>query len=106
MLFELRQYVVRPGHREEWVRFFEDEIVPFQTSKGMRIIGSWVGESDPEVFVWIRGFKDEADRIQLYQDVYESDEWKTRFAPRTGAMLDREKAKITRLEATPASAVQ
>jgi len=44
MLFELRQYRTRPGQRENWVRFAEDEIIPFQTAKGMTIVGSWVGE--------------------------------------------------------------
>jgi hypothetical protein len=40
MLFELRQYWARPGQRDKWVQFFEAEILPFQTSKGMQIVAS------------------------------------------------------------------
>jgi hypothetical protein len=29
MFFELRQYRVKPGQRERWVKFMEEEIIPF-----------------------------------------------------------------------------
>ncbi|HEV7663273.1 MAG TPA: NIPSNAP family protein [Chloroflexota bacterium] len=106
MLFELRQYRTRPGQRENWVRFFEAEIVPFQTSKGMGIIGSWIVEDDPDAFVWLRRFESEEDRVAKYKEVYESDHWKTNIAPHTAEMLIREQIKVTRLEPTPASATR
>jgi hypothetical protein len=34
MFFELRQYRTRPGQREKWVKFMEEEIIPFQVGKG------------------------------------------------------------------------
>ena len=39
MLFELRRYTVNPGQQAAWVRFMEEEIIPFQASKGMVILG-------------------------------------------------------------------
>jgi hypothetical protein len=104
MLFELRQYRTRPGQRDNWVRFFEAEIVPFQTAQGMVIVGSWIVENDPDAFVWIRRFASEEDRVRLYAAVYESDHWKTNIAPHTGQMLIREEIKVTRMEPTPGSA--
>ena len=44
--YELRQYKVRPGKADEWVRIMEEEIIPFQVSKGMVICGSFRGETD------------------------------------------------------------
>ncbi|ETX03349.1 MAG: hypothetical protein ETSY2_33750, partial [Candidatus Entotheonella gemina] len=44
MFYELRQYRMRPGQRDNWVKCMEDEIIPFQVSKGMVIMGSFVGE--------------------------------------------------------------
>src|SRR6476469_311059 len=44
--YELRQYFVRPGKMDEWVKIMEEEIIPFQTSKGMVICGSFRGETD------------------------------------------------------------
>jgi len=106
MLFELRQYRMRPGQRDNWVRLFEDEIVPFQTSKGMQIVGSWAGEGDSDAFIWVRRFESEAERERLYKEVYESDHWKTKIAPRTPDLLDREKMVVTRMNPTPKSAIQ
>ena len=33
MFFELRQYRTRPGQREKWVKFMEEEIIPFQVAR-------------------------------------------------------------------------
>jgi hypothetical protein len=106
MLFELRQYTTRPGQREKWVKFFEAEILPFQTSKGMQILASFVGEEEADTFVWVRRFESEAERVRLYKEVYESDHWKTNVAPHIPELLDREKIKVTRMNPTAASAIQ
>lgn len=103
MLFELRQYRMRPGQRDNWVRFMEEEIIPFQTAQGMQIIGSWVGEQEQDLFVWIRRFESEAERERLYAAVYESDHWKNTIGPRVPEMIDREQIKVTRMLPTPNS---
>jgi hypothetical protein len=106
MLFELRQYRAKPGQRDKWVKFMEEVIIPFQVSKGMVILGSFVGEEEEDLYVWIRRFASEAERKQLYAAVYESDYWKNDISPKIPDMLDREAIKVTRLEATPKSAMQ
>lgn len=106
MLFELRQYKTRPGQRDKWVQFFEAEILPFQTSKGMQILASFVGEEEADTFVWVRRFESEAERVRLYKEVYESDHWKTNVAPHIPDLLDREQIRVTRMNPTPASAIQ
>jgi hypothetical protein len=106
MLFELRQYRTKPGQRDKWVKFMEEVIIPFQVSKGMVILGSFVGEEEEDLYVWIRRFASEAERKQLYAAVYESDYWKNDVSPKIPDMLDREAIKVTRLEATPKSAMQ
>ena len=106
MFFELRQYRTKPGQREKWVKFMEEEIIPFQVSKGMVILGSFVGQEEDDLYVWIRRFESEAEREQLYKAVYESDHWKNYIAPQVPDMLVREQIKVTRLEATPKSVIQ
>ena len=103
MLFELRQYRMRPGQQDNWVKYMEEVIIPFQTAKGMTILGSWTGEQEDDLFVWIRQFESEADRERLYKDVYESDEWKNKIATPIPEMLDRERMVVTRLTPTPRS---
>ena len=104
--YELRQYHVRPGKAAAWVKIMEEEIIPFQVSKGMVICGSFRGETDESVYVWIRRFASEAEREAQYKAVYESEFWKTRIAPRVPEHLDREKRGITRIVPTALSARQ
>jgi len=106
MFFELRQYRAKPGKRDDWVRFMEEEIIPFQISQGMVVIGSFVGQDEEDLYVWIRRFESEQERKTLYAKVYESDYWKNEIAPLVGGMLDREKIRVTRLVATPKSVIQ
>ena len=106
MFFELRQYRTRPDQRAAWVKFMEEEIIPFQVSKGMVILGSFVGQEEDNLYVWIRRFESEEERKRLYAAVYESDHWKNNIAPKIPEMLIREQIKVTRMEATPKSVIQ
>jgi hypothetical protein len=104
--YELRQYKVLPGKMDEWVKVMEQEIIPFQVSKGMVITGSFRGEADSSVYVWLRRFESEAQRETLYKAVYESDYWKNEMGPRIPEYLDRSAIVVTRIVATPKSTVQ
>jgi hypothetical protein len=106
MFYELRQYRMRPGQRDNWVKCMEEEIIPFQVSKGMVIMGSFVGEEDDGLYVWIRRFESEEERKRLYKEVYESDYWKNEIAPKVPDMLDRDAVEVKRIVATPKSAIQ
>jgi hypothetical protein len=106
MLFELRQYKTHPGQRDKWVQYMEEKIIPFQVSKGMVIVGSFVAEEDPNSYIWIRRFESEQDRERLYKEVYESDYWKNEVAPEVPTMLDRDKIVVTRLNPTQKSVVR
>ena len=105
MFFELRQYRTLPGQRNNWVRFMEEVIIPFQVSKGMVIVGSFVGEQEQDLYVWIRRFESESERERLYEAVYQSDEWLNNMAPKIPEMLDREKIVVTRIQPTAASVI-
>ena len=87
MFYELRQYAIKAGKMEEWMALMEGEIIPFQVGKGMVIAGSFRGEEDDTVYVWIRRFASEAERARLYDAVYESDEWKNYFAPKCAEVI-------------------
>ena len=105
MFLELRQYTTHPSQRNAWVKLMEKVIIPFQVSKGMVIVGSFVGEQDENLYVWIRRFESERERERLYEAVYQSDEWVNNIAPKIPEMLDRDKIVVTRIEPTPASVI-
>jgi hypothetical protein len=104
--YELRQYKVKPGKLTEWIKIMEEEIIPFQVSKGMVICGSFGGEEDETVYVWLRRFESEEQRKQLYAAVYETDYWKNKMGPRVPEYLDREQNVVTRIIPTSKSTVQ
>jgi len=62
MFFELRQYRLQPGKRDEWVEYMENEIIPYQISKGMVVIGSFISPEDEDLYVWIRRFESEEEQ--------------------------------------------
>jgi hypothetical protein len=104
--YELRQYKVLPDKLEGWVKIMEEEIIPFQVSKGMVITGSFHGETEPSVYIWTRRFDSEEQRVALYAAVYESEYWKTQIAPRVPEYLDRSAIVVTRIVPTPKSVAQ
>ncbi|HAT51823.1 MAG TPA: NIPSNAP family containing protein [Betaproteobacteria bacterium] len=118
--FEFRIYQVNPGKIDEWVKFMEDTIIPFQVSKGMIINGSFVMDSTDEfsisdgerlmtttpkgsTYVWIRKFEDMKQKRELYQAVYESHEWVNNIAPKVAELIDRNSIVVHNLSATSKS---
>ena len=106
MFYEFRQYTIKNGKRDKWVKFMENEIIPFQISKGMVVIGSFVGQEEDDLYVWIRRFESEEERERLYKAVYESDHWRNVLGHKVGELLDREKIVVTRLEPTAKSVIR
>lgn len=95
--YELRQYTIRPGKMEAWLKFMEEQIIPFQVAQGMVITGSYRGETDDSVYVWTRRFESEAERERLYKAVYETDHWKNVIAPQVTDLIDRSKIHVQRI---------
>ena len=104
--YELRQYKVKPGKMAQWLKLMEEEIIPFQISKGAVITGSFRGETDDSVYVWLRRFESEEERKRLYAAIYETEHWKNTISPKVGEVLDREAIKVQRIVPTRLSAAQ
>ena len=106
MFFELRQYRMKPGQAENWVRMMEEKIIPFQVSKGMVIAATFVGEQDPDLYVWIRRFDSEEERARDVQRGLRIGALAGRDrAAYTGEMIDRTQTVVTRLVATSKSVI-
>ena len=106
MFYELRQYTIREGKMAEWLELMEGSIIPFQVAQGMVITGSYRGEDDDSVYVWMRRFESESHREALYKAVYESDRWKNEISPIVATLIDRSVIKVTRIVPTPLSVAQ
>ncbi|MEV0949017.1 NIPSNAP family protein [Promicromonospora sp. NPDC050249] len=106
MFYEIRRYQTRPGRRDDWVRYMEDVVLPFQQAKGMTVIGSFVDEEDEDGYVWVRRFDDEKDRVTRYAAVYEDPEWRDRIGPAVDELLLADHSVVTRVRPTAASGLQ
>tara|TARA_B100000809_G_C14926287_1_gene455277 strand:+ start:407 stop:664 length:258 start_codon:yes stop_codon:yes gene_type:complete len=84
----------------------EQVIIPFQVGKGMVIVGSFVGQEEDDLYIWIRRFEDDAEKERLYEAVYESDQWKNEIGPKIPDMMDRSKIVVRRIEASSRSVIQ
>jgi hypothetical protein len=104
--YELRQYRILPGKMNDWVKFMEETIIPFQVGRGMVITGSFRGEEDDTAYFWTRRFDSEEQRKALYAAVYESDTWRNEIGPRIPEMMDRSGVNVTRIVPTPRSVAQ
>jgi hypothetical protein len=106
MLYELREYRIRKGKMKKWLKLFEEEIVPFQVSKGMVIPASFTAVKEPDLFIWLRRFTSEAERARLYKKVYKTDHWEKVIQPQVDAVLDVSRIVMTRLTPTSRSVLQ
>jgi hypothetical protein len=74
--FELRQYTMQPGKREEFVTLFDREFCEPQEEHGARIVGQFRDLDDPNRFVWIRGHDGMPARKRMMHAFYDGDHWK------------------------------
>lgn len=105
MIFELRQYRLKPGQRQRWVKWMEEKIIPFQVLKGVVVVGSFTADEDPDLYIWIRRFENEAERQRLYAEIYESAVWMNEIKPENDSMIIREKIQVTLMTPTPKSVI-
>lgn len=104
--FEIRQYEILPGKMEAWLELMHSAVIPFQVAQGMVICGSFCGEEDDSVYIWIRRFENEAERIEQYEAVYKSDYWLNDITPKVSELVNRETIKVQRVTATRKSTLQ
>jgi quinol monooxygenase YgiN len=106
MFYEIRRYQTKPGRREEWVHYMEDVVIPYQQSKGMTVTATFVDEEDPDGYVWMRRFDDEAQREAVYAATHDDPRWTDDIFPAVADLLLIERTVVTRAVPTAASALR
>lgn len=82
MLVEIRRYEIEPGRRDEFVQWFESDVMPAMESAGMNILGVFVGAEETNSFYYLRGFVSEEERARITTAFYESELWLDTLKPR------------------------
>ena len=69
-IIELRHYMHHPGRREEFAALFDEYFLEEQERYGAFIPGQFRDRTDPDRFVWLRGFADMQTRWTALHDFY------------------------------------
>ena len=99
---ELRQYKIVAGRRDEFIPFFESHFVESQEVLGMRLVGQFRDEHDPDRFTWIRQFPSMAARGPALHDFYFGPVWR-QFRSIANPMLDDNDDVLLLRPASPGS---
>src|SRR5690606_39829692 len=76
MIYELRQYAMRPGMRDTLIDLFEREFIESQEEAGMQVVGHFRNLDDPDHYPWIRAFPDMEARREALTTFYSGPVWK------------------------------
>jgi hypothetical protein len=87
-VYELRQYTLHPGTRDEFVRLFERHLLETQDAAGMRVLGQFCDGDRPDVFVWMRAFPDMEQRRKSLTAFYYGPVWAAYRAAANAMMID------------------
>jgi quinol monooxygenase YgiN len=74
---ELRDYRLRPGKRDDFIKYFKEHFVTSQNEAGSQILGLFRVKGSDNNFFWIRGFSSMAARKAYLPAFYYGPVWKT-----------------------------
>jgi hypothetical protein len=93
---ELRQYKLHPEKRDVLIELFDREFVESQEVLGMQVIGQFRDLDDPNRFVWLRGFRNMAERAEGLSAFYGGPVWKAHRGTANATMIDSDNVLLLR----------
>ena len=85
---ELRQYTLHPHQRDVLMTLFEQKFVTGQQATGIRLHGEFTDTSNPDRFVWLRGFRSMPDRARELEAFYGGSVWQANRNAANATMID------------------
>lgn len=95
-VLELRQYTLHSGKRDVLIDLFEREFIETQEAAGMAVVGQFRDLDDPDLFVWLRGFRDMRRRAEALSSFYGGPVWKAHREQANATMLDSDNVLLLR----------
>ena len=84
-VIELRNYLLKPGTRERFIKYFGDHFL--ESQHGARVLAPFRIKGESDRFFWIRGFEDMKSRLTFLRGFYEQGEVWKRFGPDANEMM-------------------
>ncbi len=95
-IVELRQYTLHPGKRDVLIDLFEREFIESQEREGIEVIGQFRDLTDPDRFVWLRGFREMPARARALEAFYTGPIWKAHRDAANETMVDSDNVLLLR----------
>jgi hypothetical protein len=87
-ILELRQYTLKPDHRETLIGLFERHFIESQEAVGMTLVGQFRDRHRPDRFVWLRGFESMERRHAALDAFYGGPVWRSHRTEANDTMVD------------------
>jgi NIPSNAP len=98
-------YTIHEGKREEFVKLFDEVLLPAQRQIGLEVLGQFISIDDQQTFLWLRRFDSQEERWRRWDEFYGSDLWRNRLGPRANPLM-KDSSNVIAVEPTPGSAIQ
>lgn len=85
-VIELRNYLLKPGKRDEFIHYFKKHFVHSQNEMGAYIPGLFKIKNEENRFFWIRGFDNMEQRSGFLPAFYGDEVW-GKFGPAANDMM-------------------
>lgn len=85
-VIELRNYLLKPGKRDEFIQYFKDHFVESQHEMGAYTPGLFRIKNEDNRFFWIRGFDNMKQRSRFLPAFYGGEVW-GQFGPAANDMM-------------------
>jgi hypothetical protein len=95
-VFELRNYLMRPGQRDVLIELFEREFIESQEVLGSCVVGTFRDLDDADRFVWIRRFADFPTRHAALDAFYTGPVWQTNRTAANATIIDSDNVLLLR----------
>ena len=69
MYAHLRIYTVNKGMMDEWVKLFNEKLIPLLIEADIKVESSWVNEEKSQ-FIWIRSYGNSLDDIEKKEEKF------------------------------------
>ena len=74
MYAHLRIYTVNKGMMEDWVKLFNDKLIPLLDQSGINVESTWINEEKSQ-FIWIRSYGNSLDDIEKKEAIFYGTDW-------------------------------
>jgi hypothetical protein len=97
-VFELRQYRLRSGMREQMIELFERALIEPQEAAGIDVVGLFRDPERPDAFLWIRSFANMRNRREALSAFYDGPQWRRHKDAANATMIDSDNVLLLRGE--------